>query len=260
MDLKTILTSKRVRFIAVSLILTLGLVGLSLPPYNTQIEWVYLLAFLAIPFTNFVLGGTAGIERFTLLFFPAVLALGAGFSQFFFPNFTLLFKIGGWVSFFLAFYISLLALNIFKVIRLRGESIPLERVARPTAFLLSFVAAFLLLTAIYKHSYGVWIEAPLVFLIGFTLSLSFLWTLTLSDLFEREHLLGSFLVGMGLTQVSIALSFYPWEAFLRGLTEATFFYALLGVARAYFERHLKYSIVFEYIAITLVVFTFARIF
>lgn len=256
----SVLTSKRLWFILVSLILTLGLVFLSRPPYNTQIQWVYLLAFAALLFTNLILGGTVGIERFTLLLLPAVLTLGAGFSQFFFPNFTTIFKVGGWVSFFFAIYITLLALNVFKVIRLRGESIPLERAARPTAFLLSFVAAFLLLTAVYKFSFGVWAEIPLVFLISFLLSLSFLWTLTLSDLLDRKHLLGAFLVGMGLVQVSLALSFYPREAFLRGLTEATFFYALLGAARAYFERHLKHSIVFEYIGIVLMVFFLARLF
>jgi hypothetical protein len=260
MKLSILSTSKRVRFIFISLILTSGLVLLSCPPYDTQVQWIFFLALLALFFTNLILGGTSGIEKFTLLLLPATLTLGAGLSQFFFPNFTTVFKVGGWVSFFLAFYITLLALNIFKVIRLRGETIPLERVARPTAFLLSFVAVFLLLTAVYKFSYGVWIEVPLVFLIGFILSLSFLWTLTLSDLFEREHLLGSLLVGLGLAQVSIALSFYPWEAFLRGLTEATFFYALLGVARAYFEKHLKYSIVFEYAVLALIVFFVARVF
>lgn len=260
MGVRQTLASKRLRFILVSLVLTLGLVFLSQSPYHTQIQWVYLLALLSAILANLVLGGTAGIERFVLLLLPTALSLGAGFSQFFFPNFTIIFKIGGWLSFFLAFYVTLLALNIFKVIRVRGELIPLERAARPTIFLLNFVAAFLLLTTVYKFSFGVWVEMPLVFLIGFTLSLSFLWTLTLSDLFERDHLLGSFLVGVGLAQISAALSFYPWEAFLRGLTEATFFYAFLGIARAYFERHLNYSIVFEYIALTLVVFFLARIF
>jgi len=260
MELSNLLISKRFRFILISFVLTAGLAFLSQPPYNIQLEWIYFLALLSVLLTNFVLGGTFGIERFTLLLLPVSITLGAGFSQFFFPNFTTIFKIGGWLSFFLAIYVTLLALNIFKVIRVRGESIPLERVARPTVFFLSFVSAFLLLTTVYKLSFGVWAEIPLVFLIGFTLSLSFLWTLTLSDIFERDHLLGAFLVGIGLAQVSAALSFYPWEAFLRGLTEATFFYALLGVSRAYFERHLKYSIVFEYIAIVLAVFFLARLF
>lgn len=260
MQFEVLLTSKRIRFLLVSIILTLGLVFLSSPPYSTQISWVYILALLAVFLTNFVLGGTVGIEKLTLLLLPAALTLGAGFSQFFFPNFTTLFRVGGWVSFFLAFYITLLALNIFKVVRIKGEVIPLERVARPTLFLLSFVAAFLLLTMIYKHALGVGVEIPLVFLMGFILSLPFLWALTLADLLERDHLLGAFLVGIGLAQISAALSFYPWEAFLRGLVEATFFYALLGIARAYFERHLKYSIVLEYIALTLVVFFLARIF
>lgn len=252
--------SKRIRFIFVSAILTLGLVLLSRLSVDAQLRWVYLLPLISIFLTNYAFGGTSGIERFTLLLLPACLTLGAGFSQLFFPNVTLIFRIGGWLSLFLAVYIALLALNIFKVIRVRKEPIPLGQVARPTIFFLSFVAAFLLLTAAFKLSLGVWVELPLVFLIGFVLSLSFLWLLTLSDLFEGDHLLGAFLVGTGLAQVSAALSFYPWEAFLRGLTAATFFYALLGVARVYFEKHLKYSIVFEYIVIVLAVFFLAGLF
>jgi hypothetical protein len=246
--------SKRVRFVLASLLLTFGLAFLSFPPYNTQIYWVFLLSLLSLFVANFVIGGAVGIERFTLLVLPVSLTLGASFSQFFFPNFNSVFKAVGWVSFFLAIYATFLALNVFKVIRIKGETIPLKRAARPTVFLLSFVAAFLLLTAIHKLSLGVWLETPLVFVIGFSLSLSFLWALTASDIFVRDQMLGAFLVGVGLVQAVVAFSFHPWKAFLQGLAEATFFYALLGVSRAYLERHLKYSIVFEYIAIILVVF------
>jgi len=252
--------SKRARFVSASLLLTIGLVFLSRPPLSSQVQWVYALAAVAVFLTDLVLGGTVGVERFSLLALPAALTLGAGLSQFFFPNITAFFEVGGWISFFLAIYSTFLVLNIFKVMRLKGESIPLQRVARPAAFLLSFVAAFLLLTSLHKLSLGVLAEALLAFLIAFGLGLSFLWTLTLSDMFEREHLCGAASVGAGLVQVCIAASFYPWETLLRGLLEAAFFYVLLGVARAHFERHLNYAIVFEYIAVVLGTFLLIRCF
>jgi hypothetical protein len=258
MPLKVFSLPKRVRFVLVSLALTSGLVFLTLPSFCGQAQWVCLLTLLSLLLVDLALGGTVGIEKFTLLLLPGALTLGAALSQRTFPNFTTLFKVAGWASFFLAMYTSLLAMNIFKVMRLKGEAITLQRAARPAVFLLCFVAAFLLLTTLHSSSLGVWLEIALVFLIGVALSLSFFWVLTLSDVFEKEHLQGAFWVGLGLVQVSIATTFYPWRALLQGLIEATFFYALLGVARAYFERHLKHSIVLEYIVIVLAVFIFAR--
>ena len=259
MPARDFLSSKRSRFALVSLVLTIGLFLTGQPFCKNSFLWSFILAFLAIPLVNRSLGGTFGVEKITFLTLPFSLTLGVGLSQHFFPNFILLFKIFGWVVYLFSIYATLLALNIYKVVRIKRESIPLERMARPTLLIMSFLAIFLLLTALYKLSLGIWIEALLVFVIGFSLGVSFLWTHRLSDVFEKDHLLGGLLIGLSLIQVSLALSFYPWEAYLRGLTEATFFYALLGVARAYFERHLKYAIALEYIALSLAVFLVARI-
>ncbi len=260
MPLSVSSVSKRARFISASLLLTVGLIFLTRPPYNSQVQWPYLLSLAAVFVTDFILGGTVGVERFSLLVLPAGLTLGAGLSQLFFPNVTTIFRVGVWVSFFLAIYAAFLALNVFKVVRLKGETIPLQRAARPAAFLLSFVAAFLLLISLHKLSLGIWLESLAIFLIGFVLSLSFLWTLSLADLFEKPHLWGALLVGVGLIQIFIATSFYPLRTLLRGLVEATFFYVLLGVARAYFEKHLNYAIVFEYIAVVLAIFLLIEFF
>jgi len=243
--------SKRLRFVLVSSVLTLGLILLSNPSIKSQ--WIYLFAFLSTVLADTVLGGAVGIECFGFLTLPLSLALGAGFSQYFFPNFTTVFRVAGWISFFLAYYATLLATNVFKVARIKGQTIPLVRAARPAFLLLNFVVVFLLLTALHKASIGVGWETLAVFLVGFFTSLSFLWCLSLTDFFLPSHLWGAFLVGIGLAQVSIAFAFYPWKSFLRSLAEAAFFYALLGVARTYFEKHLKYSIVIEYIATVLAI-------
>jgi hypothetical protein len=259
MPVRKYFSSKRVRFIFVSLVLTLGMVLLSQTSSCRSLWSPPLLSLLALFLVNQSLGGTSGVEKITLLCLPFSLTLGAGFAQYFFPNFILPVKALGWLVYFLSVYAALLSLNIYKVVRLKKESIPLERIARPTLMILSFLASFLLLTAVYKLSLEVWGEVLLVFVVGFFLGTAFLWTHRLADLLEKEHLQGGLLIGLSLIQVSLALSFYPWEAFLRGLTEATFFYALLGVARAYFERHLKYRIAFEYVALSLAVFLIARL-
>jgi len=252
--------SKRLRFLAVSGTLAGLLAFISLSPYAGGIAFLFFPPLVALFLAYLVLGRPGGIESITLLLLPTALTLGAALSQFFFPNLHFLIKLGGWIFFGIVFYVLLLTVNIFRVERLKREKILLERAARPTVFFLFFLTAFLLLTSFYKLELGVLWGPPGVFLIGFLLALNFFWFLTLSDLFERRFFLGAAVVGGGLVQVSLAFSFLPWEVFLRGLAEGVFFYAILGVARAYFERHLRYQVVFEYILLSLVVFLFTRAF
>lgn len=255
-----LLKSKKIRFASASLVLAGLLAALSFPPFSTSIFLLILPPLAALLLSYFVLDRPQGIEQATILILPISLAFGIELNQYFFPNFHLAFKIGSWFSFFAVFYFLFLALNIFRVERIKGEGIPLERAAKPAIFLLTFLSAFLLLTVFYKLSLGVLLSTLIAFLIGFIHALNFFWFLTLSDLIERRFFLGSAVVGLGLAQVSLAFSFLPWEAFLRGLSEGVFLYAILGVARAYYEKHLRYAIVLEYIILSLAVFLFARFF
>ncbi len=259
MNLFQVIQNKRLKFFVVSASLTGLLVFLSFPSYQ-ELAWLLLLPVATVLLTHFALGRSSGIEVFTLHLLPMALALGAVFNQYSFPNFSSLVKILIWFSFFFIFYTLLLALNVFRVERLKGEKIPLEKAARPVVFLLSFLVAFLLLTVIYKFELGVLLTTIFIFLLGFVLSLNFFWFFTLTDLFERSHFLGAAAVGVGIVQISLAFSFFPWKTHLRGLSEAVFFYAILGVVRAYFEKHLKYAIVLEYILLSLGVFLFVRFF
>lgn len=198
------------------------------------------------------------MEILTLSILPTLFALGASVNQYLFPNLHLLVKGLSWAIFFFCFYILLLALNVFKVGRIRGEIIPLGKAAKPVVFLAAFGVSFLLLTALYKFDLGFIPSLLGVFVLVFLLALNALWFLTVTDLLERRLFAAAGLIGMAAVQISLAFSFFPWKAHLRGLSEAVFFYAALGVTRAYQEKHLKYSIVLEYILVSLAVFLLAR--
>jgi len=256
----SLFANKKIRFAATSALMTAALVFLSSAPYISTINWTLLMPLLALFLTYFALGRPGGIEVITLLLLPVAVSFGAGLGQYFFPNFQAALKVFLWGSFFASFYLLLLALNVFRVERLKGDKIPLERAARPASFILSFLAAFLLFTAVYKLELGVLLTAALIFGLGFLLSLNLFWFFSLTDFFEKKQFAGALVVGLGIAQISLAFSFFPWEAHLRGLSEGVFFYAILGVARAYFEKHLKYSIVLEYILLSLAVFLLVRFF
>src|SRR3972149_1596192 len=230
--LKKIL-QKRVRFLLVSLGLGAALVALSSPPYGQSLGWSLLLPLLTWILSFWSFGGLGGIEVLTLPLLPTLVSLGASLNQYFFPNLSLPFKVISWIAFTASFYILLLAVNVFLVGRQRRERIPLEKAARPAVFLFAFVDSFI--------------------------SLTVFWFYSLTDLLEKTQLLGAVAVGLLAVQISLAFSFFPWKAHLRGLSEGVFFYTFLGVARAYFGRHLTYAIVVEYIFLALSVFLAIRL-
>ncbi len=250
--------TKRLRFLISSALLTAILIILSLSMYRDQFYLVLVPSAASILLTSLVLGGFRGVEVVTLPLLPFLFTLGTALIQYFYPNFHLFVQVAGWLVYFAVFYILLLALNVFKVEHLRAEAIPLDKAAKPAIFLLVFLVALLMLTAIYKFGFGVPTNIVMVFGLVFLLALDAFWFLTLSDLLERRFFAGAATVGLALVQISLAFSFFPWKAHLRGLSEAVFFYAALGVSRAYFERHLKLSIVLEYVLVSLAVFLFAR--
>lgn len=230
----------------------------SLPNYRDQLGLILAVPFVSIPLIYLALGGLKGIEVLTFTLLPFLLSLGAVLGQFFYPNFQLYVKLLSWVTYFSVFYLLFLALNVFKVERTRAETIPLEKAAKPAIFVLTFVTAFLLLTAVYKLEIGAVGNALAVFGVVFFLALNDFWFLGLTDLLERRFFVAAAAVGVALLQISLAFSFFPWKPHLRGISEAVFFYTALGISRAYYEKHLKLSIVLEYILVSLAVFLFAR--
>lgn len=250
---------KRFRFLLISFLLASLLAIQSFPQYQGELGLILALPVFSVVLLPLALGRLDGVEWLTFPVLPFSLSLGAALGQFLFPNFHPAIKAGSWGIFFAGFYVLLLALNVFKVGRIRKESIPLEKAAKPVIFIAAFTAAFLLLTALYKADFSVIPNSTLIFGLTFVLSADVFWFLTTADLLERRFFSAAALLAFAAVQVSLAFSFFPWKAHLRGISEATFFYAALGISRAYFEKHLKYTIVLEYIFVSLAVFILAAV-
>ncbi|OGC59902.1 hypothetical protein A2890_01705 [candidate division WWE3 bacterium RIFCSPLOWO2_01_FULL_53_14] len=250
---------KRFRFLAVSFLLTSLLVAQTLPQYQIELFPILVLPAASLLLLPLALGRLRGVEWLTFPILPFSLALGTALGQWFFPNFHPFVKAASWLAFFTGFYLLLLALNIFKVGRSRKESIPLEKAAKPVVFMAAFAAAFLLLTALYKVGLGAILNSVLIFGLTFILATDAFWFLTTADLLERRFFAAGALLALAAVQITLAFSFFPWKVHLRGISEATFFYSALGVSRAYFEKHLKYSIVVEYILVSLTIFAISAL-
>lgn len=248
--------NKRFRFFLVSFFLT---VILALLASQESLALVFVLPVASLLLLPLVLGRLSGVEVITFPILPILFSMGAALGQYLFPNFHPVVKAISWFAFFSGIYVLLLALNVFKVSRVRKESIPLEKAAEPVVFIFAFASAFLLLTVLYKLGLGVVWDSVLIFALVFVSAADAFWFLTTSDLIERRVFAAATLLALAVVQVSLAFSFFPWKAHLRGISEATFFYSALGVSRAYFGKHLKYAIVLEYILVSLAVFVLAAV-
>lgn len=244
--------SKRLTFVFASLLLTVGLALVNFVPRQQQTLSLWLYGAVAYVVSALVLRwGLFGIRFVTLLSLPTLAALGMGFTQFFFPNLTLLFKSVLWVLTFLLFYAIYLVENIFGVSA--EKPIPLYRAARTLSFLATIVIGFLLFTAIYKTNLPVWGQIVFVIILSSILGFQAMWAAELKGGFDHRIVYASLLLGLGVGEAAIGLSFFPFKSFFRSVALSTAVYIGLGIGQQYFRHGLTRRSVLEYGVTALVV-------
>ncbi len=244
--------SKRLTFILTSLSLTISFALTSLLSSEQQILSIFILGIGAFGFSWFALRREFfGFEFFTLLSLPVLFIIGMGFTQFFFPNLSISFKSILWSVNFIGFYIILLAQNIFSVTAVKP--VPLFRAARTVSFLSTLFVSFLLFTAIYKVNLEVWPQILLVVFLSSNLGFQSLWTADPKGLFDRKTLVAGLLLGLGVGEAALGLSFLPLKSFFRSIALTTALYIGLGVGQQYLTHSLTRRTVFEYGVTVLIV-------
>lgn len=237
--------SKRLQFILTTFLLTLGLVLFTRVKPSQQGIAIFSLAGGAFLFTWLLLYyDLRGAEFLTLLTLPALFTLGMALVLYFFPNFSLTFRTLFWFLFAFSFYIILLSVNIFNVAKRRP--LPLLRAARTASFLITLFTAFLLFTAIFKIGFLLWVKLSLIFIIAFILGLQSVWTVEVPERVTQSLVLASFLLGLGVVETALSLSFLPLESFFRALALTTSFYIFLGTAHQYWRKTLTLRALVEY--------------
>ena len=237
--------SKRLTFVLTSLSLTVSLALTSLLSREQQILAIFILGTGGFAFSWFALRQEFfGVEFFTLLSLPTLFMVGMGFTQYFFPNLSILFKSALWVISFVGFYAILLAQNIFSVTAVKP--VPLFRAARTVSFLSTLFVSFLLFTAIYKLNLEVWQQIPLVVFLSSNLGFQSLWTADPKGVFDKKTFVAGLLLGLGVGEAALGLSFLPLKSFFRSIALTTVVYIGLGVGQQYLTHSLTKRTVFEY--------------
>lgn len=244
--------SKRKKFVLVSLLLSLGLLATQSVGVEYRYEAIVLLGAVSFGLSAWaLLDDLKGIEWFTVLALPVMYPVSVGLFYFLLPE-RMLTRLFILVVFGVGMYALLLTENIFSVAAIR--TIQLLRAAHAVGFLLTLVAAFFLFDTIWSFRLPFFLNGFFVFVTSLPLLVQGLWSYVLSE--ERvggRVMLYSFILALGLSQVAIALSFWPVTVPVGSLFLVTMVYVGLGIVQYHFSGRLFRKTLYEYLGVGLVV-------
>lgn len=268
--------TKKVAYLLVSLTLLFATFLIHVLRFIPFVGFDYLIMLGVIAVYVYMIvkvhGKELSLDKF--LFFSYYI-LASGLFLKFFANLGVLPKITFLVIISTLAYLIQLGLNVYIITERRSESIPLIQPARTVVFMGLAVTVFLATTIIYKI---LWFEStPIInsgikiMLFGgffYTLFRSLGWFLTNEGVGggvgRSEHAIAleydtiwrlSRFAGINLTQISVALMFFPLEDFSRGVFLASLMYIMINAIHAYLGHKVTWRLGFE----SLLIATFSYI-
>lgn len=195
---------------------------------------------------------------------PISLVSGALMSLHFFPNLGLPTRIITIGAVGILTYAMSLVQNIFLVVYVREEVIPLYRVAVTWSQILLIIISIPLFSGIFKFPINSIFQSLLVALVAVFFALFLMWVQEMDpdvpEIDREEELVNSGLVAFGVFALSISTSFFPTESFLRSLFVSSALMSSLGYLQAHYKNIITKKLVAEYIFITFIFLVFVLIF
>lgn len=244
--------SKRRRFVATSLLLSLGFIGIQFLADQNRFWAIGALALLTIILFTWSLWEGLGKNMTILsLVLPTIFTAGVGVFWFLLPA-NIFARIPIVIFYGIGMYVLSLTMNIYTVSAIR--TIALFRAARGVGFVLSLVTSFLVFDAIFSLRTDIYFLLPLIFAFSFPLFLQGYWAVHLEKEFSSDLILLSSISSLVLTEIAAALYFWPVTVVVGSLFLTVSFYALLGLGQAKLEERLFSSTVREYLMVGTLVF------
>jgi len=149
-------------------------------------------------------------------------------------------------------YLLMLTSNIYNVAAIR--TIALLRAAHAVGLLFSLIATFFLANVLFSFHLPFYLLVAGTVVIVFPLYLVSLWSYELEEFISRRVFIYTLVFTFVSAQIALVLSFWPIVPINGALSLATIMYVLLGLARLDFEEKLKKRVIWEHVAVALVVF------
>lgn len=246
---------KRQRFAIQTVILTAGLFITQLIWEEIRFSMVIILSILSYLLTIWSLvEDIQGIKWMMLFILPVFFTASVSLFYFLLP--------GRWITrvaimtiFAIGTYATLLIENIYNVAAIR--SVPLIRAAHSIGLLLTLIIIFLFSNIIYSLRLPFGQNFLVMFVIIFILSLQSLWSIKLENKFTKQLLIFSFIISLGIGELSSVLSFWPVGNSSFSLLTTSTYYVLIGTLQQYLMDRLFIKNIREYFFVF--IFTFVLI-
>lgn len=243
--------SKRQKFIATSVILSLGFIGIQFLENPYRLPSIAGLGILAVFLFTISLEGLGfNMTLFTLIL-PFFYTLGVGLFWFLLPT-SIFARIPIVFLYGLGIYALCLTTNIYTVAAIR--TIALLRAARGVGFVLTLVTFFLIFDAILSIRTTLPLTSGLVGLSSFPLFLQGFWAIPLEKEFNKSVFVMSAIASLAMGEVAISLFFWPVTVVVGSLFLTVAGYILLGLGQARLEARLFLQTVREYLIVGVLVF------
>ena len=209
--------------------------------------WVFIpvLVIAAYFFTFFsILEGIEKIEWFTLFLMPVLCTVAAYLFYFLFPV-RWITRIPFMFLYGFSMYAILLTSNIFNV----GvdRSLQLYRAAFSVNYFYQTLLSFLIFNVIFSFKQNFAVNALLVFIIIFPLTMQLMWSIKLkihSEPYVRQY---AFLISIMLAQLASLISFVPVKSTIFALLITSCYYSISGLLYHYADQKLFKQTVREYV-------------
>lgn len=239
--------SKRRRFVLVSILLTIGFIGIQFLTDQNRFWAIGLLGLLTIVLFLWAFWESVGRDMTLLaLVLPTIFTLGVGVFWFLLPT-NIYTRIPIMIFYGIGIYVLCLTMNIYLVAT--NRSIALLRAARGVGFVLTLLTSFLVFDAIVSLKTKIYFLTPLVMAISLPLYMQGFWAVVLEKNFTKKlftlSIVSSFVTG----EIAAALYFWPVSVVLGSLSLTVTFYMLLGLGQAYLEERLFATTVKEHLLV-----------
>lgn len=247
--------TKRARFILISVILSLGFIGIQfLPEQFAQYRYQSIggLSIASVLLFYWALSDGLGLNMtLSTLILPFFYTIGVGLFWFLLPS-EILARIPIVIVYGVGIYAMCLTANIYTVATLR--TIALFRAARGVGFVMTLFTMFLLFDAIFSLRVNYYITAPLVALTSFPLFLQGFWSVKLSKRLTTDILVTSLVSTLIMLEAATLLFFWPVTVIVGSLFLTVAAYMLLGLGQTHLEERLFPQTVKEYLYVGIAVF------
>jgi len=243
--------TKRQQFVGITGILTALLMLTQLVPLDFRYPMVAALFIVSYVLCAFALRDDLhGAEWGTLLILPSFFTAAVAVFYFLLPT-RWLTRLPIAVLYAIGIYALLLTENIYNVAAAR--TIALLRAAHSVGFLLTLATYFLLVQTVLAYRFHGWMNAALIGVVTYPLTLQILWAMNLEPLVGKRVRELTRIITVIAVELTWIFSLVPVRTTLLALFLTTCFYGLVGMGQQYLADRLYKRTVWEFFGVVVIV-------